>query len=164
VAALRRVSDPEPVPLGRPALFDTGVWTWVRDRRFPGLAQWFNAEVRAGRVLVCELVRLELIRLTPNHERAGDLARRLAAFDSVPMPESLWSRARDVQLAMSAAADHRRVPPPDLLLAAAAELARVPILHYDRDYERVAAVTHQEHAWFVQDGTLAADALTTNPT
>jgi hypothetical protein len=40
----------------------------------------------------------------------------------------------------------------------------VPILHYDRDYERVAAVTHQEHAWFVQDGTLAADALTTNPT
>lgn len=37
-----------------------GVWTWVRDRRFPHLAEWFNAQVVAGRVLVCGLVILEL--------------------------------------------------------------------------------------------------------
>lgn len=157
MAARRRVS-PEPVLLGRPALFDSGVWTWVRDKRFPSLAEWFNAEVRAGRVLVCELVRLELIRLAPNQERAGELAKRLAAFDAVPMPESVWNRAREVQLAMAPSGDHRRVPPTDLLLAAVAELARVPVVHYDRDYERVAAVTNQEHVWFVDDGTLAADA------
>jgi hypothetical protein len=151
-------------PLQGPALFDTAVWTWVRDRRFPALAEWFNAEVQARRVLVCDLVRLELVRLTPNQQRSNDLARRLAAFDAVPMPESSWNRAREVQLSMAVSGDHRRVPPPDLLIAAAAELASVPIVHYDRDYERIAAITDQEHAWFVPDGALAPDAPRTRPT
>jgi predicted nucleic acid-binding protein len=130
----------------------------VRDRRFPALAEWFNSEVRASRVLVCDLVRLELVRLSPNQDRANELARRLAAFDAVPMPESLWPRAREVQLSLATSGDHRRVPPADLLIAAAAELVGVPIVHYDRDYERIAAVTGQEHTWFVKDGALAADA------
>lgn len=164
MAAPRGVSHPQPAPLERPALVDTAVWTWVRDRRFPALAEWFNIEVRAGRVLVCDLVKLELIRLAPNQERASELARRLGAFDAVPMPESLWSRAREVQLSMAASGDHRRVPTPDLLIAAAAELASVPIVHYDRDYDRIAAITDQEHAWFVQDGALAAPAPSTKPT
>ena len=128
---------------------------WARDRRFPALAGWFNAEVRSGRVLVCDLVVLELVRLAPNERRAREVAARLAAFDAVPMPTSLWSRAREVQLSMAANGDHRRVPPPDLLIAAAAELAHVPLVHYDRDYERIASVTRQEHSWFVPDGSLA---------
>lgn len=130
------------------------MWTWARDRRFPALAEWFNSEVRSGRVLVCHLVILELVRLTPNEERAHELATRLAAFDAVPMPQSLWSRSREVQLSMATAGDHRRVPPPDLLIAAAAEMANVAVVHYDRDYERIAAVTGQEHVWFVSDGAL----------
>ena len=35
----------EPVVRDQPALVDSGVWTWVRDRRFPGLAAWFNTQV-----------------------------------------------------------------------------------------------------------------------
>jgi predicted nucleic acid-binding protein len=127
----------------------------VRDRRFPALAEWFNTEVRAGRVLACDLVILELVRLTPNQERARELATRLGAFELLPMPNGLWSRVRAVQLSIAAAGDHRRVPPSDLLIAAAAERAQVPLIHYDRNYERIAAVTGQEHVWFVPDGTLA---------
>lgn len=149
-----------PVALSRPALVDTAVWTWARDRRFPALAEWFNAEARAGRVLVCDLVVLELVRLAPNEQRAHELAARLAAFDTLPMPASLWSRAREVQLRMAATGDHRRVPPPDLLIAATAELANAPLVHYDRDYERIAAVTAQQHVWFVPDGALAEDQST----
>lgn len=134
---------------------DTAVWTWVRDRRYPELAEWFNNEVRSGRVLVCDLVILELLRLTPNESRARALTERLGAFEIVPCPPSLWSRARSVQLAMAATGDHRRVPPADLLIAATAEAAGVPLVHYDRDYERIAAVTKQPHSWFVPDGTLA---------
>jgi len=106
-------------------------------------------------VLVCDLVILELVRLAPNEQRARSVAARLSAFDSVPMPASLWGRAREAQLSMSAAGDHRRVPPPDLLIAAAAEHASVPLVHYDRDYERISAVTSLEHVWFVPDGSLA---------
>ncbi len=127
----------------------------MRDRRFPELAEWFNAAVEAGLVLVCDLVVLELTRLAPNQRRAEEVAGRLATFESVPMPADLWRRARDTQLALAGAGDHRRVPPADLLLAAAAEEAGVKLVHYDRDYERIAAVSGVSQAWLVPDGALA---------
>jgi predicted nucleic acid-binding protein len=127
----------------------------VRDARFPHLAGWFNREVQAGRVLVCDLVVLELTRIAPNAMRARSIADRLDSFSSIPMPSALWDRAREVQLLLAALGDHRRVPPADLLLAAAAEDADVPIVHYDRDYERIAAVTEVKSLWFVADGSLA---------
>jgi predicted nucleic acid-binding protein len=36
---------------------------------------------------------------------------------------------------------HRRIPLVDLLVAAAAESAEVPVLHYDRHFERIAEIT-----------------------
>ena len=151
----RKPTRPEPTALTRPSLVDTAVWTWARDRRYPALAEWFNAEARSGRVLVCHLVVMELVRLAPNEARARELAERLGAFEALPMPGSLWPRAREVQLAMAASGDHRRVPPADLVIAITAELADVPLVHYDRDYERIATVTKQHHSWFVPAGTLA---------
>ena len=141
--------------LERPALFDTGVWTWVRDRRFPELAAWFNVAVEAGLVLVCDLVILELTRLAPNERRAREVTDRLAAFEAIPMPPGLWARAREMQLALTASGDHRQVPPADLLLAAAAVEAGVALVHYDRDYERIAAASELRQEWLVPDGTLA---------
>jgi predicted nucleic acid-binding protein len=147
----------EPVSLDRPALFDTGVWTWARDRRLPELASWFNAQVSNGLVLVCDLVVLELVRLTPNQSRAHEVAGRLGAFESVAMGAGLWERALELQSLLSASGDHRRVPPIDLLIAVAAEQADVALVHYDRDYERLAAVSGLQHRWFVADGALAAE-------
>ena len=141
--------------LSGPTLFDTGVWTWVRDRRFPHLAKWFNEQVVAGRVLVCDLVILELTRLAPNEARAHEIAGRLEAFASVPMGAAAWGRAREVQLQLASAGVHRAVPPADLIIAVAAEDAGVELVHYDRDYERIAGVTALAARWFVPDGALA---------
>jgi predicted nucleic acid-binding protein len=58
-----------------------------------------------------------------------------------------------VQLLLASNGDHRRAPPVDLLIAGAAQAAGVPLLHYDRDYERLAQVTELEHHWCVPDGT-----------
>lgn len=145
----------QPPQLDRPALFDTGTWTWVRDRRFPELAEWFNAAVEAGLVLVCDLVILELTRLAPNEKRAREVAGRLASFEALPMSGGLWGHARRTQLALAVSGDHRRVPPADLLLAAAAEEAGVALVHYDRDYERIAEISELQHEWLVPDGILA---------
>lgn len=127
----------------------------MRDRRFPELATWFNAAAEAGLVLVCDLVILELTRLAPNERRAHEVADRLAAFEAVPMPVQLWSRARETQLALAERGDHRRVPPADLLLASAAEEAGVTLIHYDRDYERIAAASALRQQWLAPDGALA---------
>lgn len=146
---------PQPSRLDAPALIDTAVWSWVRDRRFPELAEWFNGEAAAARILICDLVVLELVRTAPNRVSADAIVDRLAAFKSVPAAAEVWPRAREVQLRLSRNGDHRRVPPTDLLIAATAELAGVAVIHYDRDYDRIAAVTGQPHAWFVPDGSLA---------
>lgn len=147
--------EPAPVALEGPALFDTGVWSWVRDRRFPELARWFNGEVAAGRVLVCDLVTLELVRAAPNPEAAAAVADRLASFESLPMGTTLWQRARELQLALAPSGGSRRVPPADLLIAAAAEQAEVPLVHHDADYPLIAEVSNLRQRWFVPQGSLA---------
>jgi hypothetical protein len=40
----------------------------------------------------------------------------------------------------------------DLLIAAAAEVAGLVVLHYDRDYHRIATVTGQPCEWVVPAG------------
>ena len=106
-------------------------------------------------MLVCDLTVLELIRLTPNEQRAQEVTTRLDAFESVAMPAELWTRTRELQKLLSTNGDHRRVPPVDLLIAASAEQADVPLVHYDRDYERIASVSTLRHHWLVPDGGLA---------
>lgn len=106
---------------------------------------------------MCDVVVLELIRLTPNESRAQEVAGRLELFESVAVGAELWNRARELQLLLAANGDHRRVPPMDLLICAAAEHADVPLVHYDRDYERLARVSALQHYWLVPDGTLAGE-------
>jgi len=106
-------------------------------------------------VLVCDLVVLELVRVAQDEARALDIAGRLDAFASCLcwVPRGDEPARSNSQLA--SAGVHRRVPPADLLIAAAAEHAGVELLHYDRDYERIAGVTALRARWFVPDGALA---------
>jgi len=147
--------EPQPVQPSGPVLVDTGVWTWVRDRRFPHLATWFNGLVQEGLVLVCDLVVLELVRMAPNAARAAQVADQLALFASISLPPSGWRDSRATQLLLAGdEGAHRRVPPVDLLIAETARAAAVPLLHYDRDYERIGSVTDLDQRWFVPDGSL----------
>ena len=49
---------------------------------------------------------------------------------------------------------HRQVRQPDLLIAAAAELAGLPVLHYDADYDRIGEITGQPVQWVRPRGSL----------
>lgn len=52
---------------------------------------------------------------------------------------------------------HHRLPPVDILIAALAERHGLYVLHYDRDYDRLAALTDLAFAgeWLAEPGTLA---------
>jgi predicted nucleic acid-binding protein len=71
----------------------------------------------------------------------------------VPTTEDVCRRALDVQRDLAARSEHRGVKVPDLLIAAAAEAADLTVLHYDADYDRIAAVTGQETRWVVDRGS-----------
>lgn len=43
---------------------------------------------------------------------------------------------------------------PDLLVAAAAEELNLAVLHYDADFDLIAAVTGQESQWVVSEGSI----------
>ena len=43
----------------------------------------------------------------------------------------------------------RTVPLPDLLIAAVAEQHGIAVVHYDADYDRIAAITNQPTLWVV---------------
>ena len=105
----------------------------------------FNARLRAGAIATCAMVRLELLRSTRDHADLVTKRSDIDALREVSMGDRVWRRATDVLELLSEAGPlhHRRVALPDLLIAAAAELAELPSLHYDRDFEVIAAVTGQ---------------------
>lgn len=73
----------------------------------------------------------------------------LDALPDLPISQAQWDRAVQVyeRLAQQVGLHHRSVKHRDVLIAAAAEAADVEILHYDEDYDRIAAITGQRVRW-----------------
>lgn len=81
------------------------------------------------------------------------LIEALDAFELVEITADHLRRARQVQRLL--ASKHQRGRKiPDLLTAAAAESRRLGILHYDADFDQVAAVTGQPCQWVVPAGSI----------
>jgi predicted nucleic acid-binding protein len=91
------------------------------------------------------MVRLELLWSTRDAAHFAAVREGLDAVREAPMGDRVWRRATDVLelLAEQGPLHHRQVGLLDLLIAAAAELAELPVLHYDRHFELIAAVTGQ---------------------
>ena len=81
--------------------------------------------------------------------------RRRELYVVLPVSEVIADRARDVQLRMAARGHHRAAGVIDLLTAAVAEHHGAVILHYDADFEHIAATTGQPQKWIVSRGTLS---------
>ena len=124
-------------------LADTSVWT--TRRRDAAVSQDFEARLVGGRIATCAMVKLELLWETQDADAFRRRRERLDALVDLPIGPAVWQRAVDVFEALAAAGPlrHRRVKLPDLLVAAAAELAEVPLCHYDGDFELIAAATGQ---------------------
>ena len=56
---------------------------------------------------------------------------------------AIEARAAEIQMLLADRGQHRAPSVPDLLIAATAELARLTVLHVDKDYDLIAAITAQ---------------------
>jgi predicted nucleic acid-binding protein len=81
--------------------------------------------------------------------------RRRDLYVVLPIAEVIAERARDVQIRMAARGHHRAAGVIDLITAAVAEHHGAVVLHYDADFEHIAAVTGQPQAWIAPRGDLA---------
>jgi predicted nucleic acid-binding protein len=80
--------------------------------------------------------------------------RRKELYVVLPISEVIADRAREVQVRMAARGHHRAAGVFDLLTAAVAEHHGAVMLHYDADFEHIAATTGQSHAWIAPRGTV----------
>src|SRR5262245_49434834 len=119
-------------------LADTSAWT-TRHRDLSVEAA-FEQGVTAGRIATCAPVRMELLWGARDEAEFAATRVELDALPRLAVGDREWQRAEDVffELARRGPLHHRQTRFTDLLVAAAAERAGIPVLHYDRHFELIA--------------------------
>jgi predicted nucleic acid-binding protein len=109
---------------------------------------------RLGLLATCVTVDLEVLysaRNLPEYESTSQL--RSTGFTELPLTAAIGDRARAVQAALARQGKHRAAGVVDLLTAAVAEHYAATVLHYDSDFDHIAAVTRQSAEWVVPRGS-----------
>ena len=134
-------------------LVDTSAWHRVSTPSV--IARWTEL-VRDNQIAICDQVALEILFSARNAVDYDRTARNLTGFTSAGIDATTYRRAREVQqlLAHVGGLHHRSVTIADLVIAACAEQASYTVLHYDEDYDRIAAVTGQPTEWIAPRGSL----------
>ena len=131
-------------------LVDTSVLTRLGDSKVRAAIE---PKVLAGELARASISDLEVgfsARSGPEWDR---LMKALEVFDLVEVSADHLRRARQIQRQL--AAKHQRGRKiPDLIIAAAAESNKLTVLHYDADFDRIAAVTGQSCEWIVPAGAV----------
>lgn len=131
-------------------LLDSSVLTRLRHR---AVREAIDAQAERGELGRAEISDLEIGYSARNATEWDRLEEALRAFALVETTAEHVRRAKQVQR-MLAAKHQRGRKVPDLLIAAAAESHSLTVLHYDADFDRIAAVTGQSCEWVVPAGSV----------
>jgi len=105
-----------------------------------------------GALASCHISALEVLYSARNLVDYEVLHTDIHALPWLPVTAGAMDRALEVQHLLAGRGQHR-LPIPDLVLAATAEVHDATVLHYDRDYDLIAAVTGQAVRWIVPPGS-----------
>jgi predicted nucleic acid-binding protein len=105
-----------------------------------------------GRLARCGVFELEALFNARSPRQLHE--QLIRALPLVPTHQADFDRAAEVMLLLADRGRHRAVGAADLVLAAVAERADLTVLHYDRDFEHIAAVTGQPVKSVVPMGSL----------
>jgi predicted nucleic acid-binding protein len=111
-----------------------------------------------GAIAVSGVLMLEAGYSARNAAEHGRIRVALGAMPQAPITPADWERAVDVQGQLADRGQHRSAGLADLILAASAERSGLTLLHYDADFDLIAAVTQQPARWVVPRGSLPARA------
>lgn len=110
---------------------------------------------RLGLLATCVTVDLEVLFSARSPQEYATAARlRATGFTELPLHPAIGARAREVQAAMARRSQHRAAGVVDLLTAAIAEHHAATVLHYDADFDHIAAMSGQVTQWVVPQGSV----------
>jgi predicted nucleic acid-binding protein len=92
-----------------------------------------------SRAAITGVVRFELLEGARGEAEFARLEAALEGLPGIPMEEECWSEAARLSFLLRRAG--LTIPPPDLMIAAAALQADVAVLHRDRHFDAIAAHT-----------------------
>ena len=96
-------------------------------------------------VRIATVTRLEVGYSARSGQDARSIFTRppLSAMPVEYLTPTIEDRAVDVQLLLAGQGQHRAPSIPDLIIAAAAELAGLTVLHLDKDFDLISSITGQ---------------------
>ena len=109
--------------------------------------------ILGGQVATCAVIDLKVLYSARSQGDYEEILAERGALPTLPLTQTIASRALHVQHLLARRGQHR-VPVPDLLIAATAEVNGVAVIHYDADYDRIAHVTGQPAEWVVPRGSI----------
>lgn len=136
--------------MGLTHLVDSSVFTRLHQ---PKVREWIQPRAERGELARAGISDLEIGYSARTAAEWDRLTGALQAFELVETTSDHLRRARQVQR-MLASKHQRGRKVPDLLVAAAAETRTLTVLHYDADFDRIAAVTGQRCEWVVPAGSI----------
>lgn len=116
----------------------------VRLPASPDASEW-AVRIERGLVRVTTVTRLEVgySARSGSDLRAGMARPPMSSLPVEYLTPAIEDRAVEVQALLADRGQHRAPSLPDLLIAAAAELAGLTVLHLDKDFDLIAEVTGQ---------------------
>lgn len=133
-------------------LADTSVYTWrTRD---VGVRRRFEILLAEGRLAICEMTALECLNGVADPKGYEKLWGALHGQRWMEVTSQAMDRALAVHRELATMSQHRHFSLPDLIIAATAESHGATVLHYDADFDRIAAVTGQSVEWVAAKGSL----------
>jgi predicted nucleic acid-binding protein len=130
-------------------LFDTSAL--ILAARLDGAAAALREAIDRGRLAVTDIVVVEYLNGARSLAEYDRFAWGLGAAERLRAEPEDWDRVLEVHrlLAASGSGHQRSVSVPDLIVAAVAERNGATLVHYDADYDRIAALTGQPVRWVV---------------
>jgi predicted nucleic acid-binding protein len=137
---------------GLALLIDKSAW---ERQQHPAIAAEWETAVAADQLMTCSVTEYEILFSTQDANRFDLLQERLGGFRRLPMTDTVHRAGlRALRDLAHKAPLHHRIKLPDLLIAACAQEAGVDVLHYDRDFDRLAQVLAFESRWLAPPGSL----------
>jgi predicted nucleic acid-binding protein len=133
-------------------LADTSIY--VLRNRSESVKRRFDALLAEGRLAACHMTALEWLDNAPDPAAYARMQNALHAHRWLDVSSAVMDRAVSVHKELGKRGQHRNFRLPDLIIAATAELNGATILHYDADYDRIAAITDQPSEWVVPRGSI----------